>query len=68
MGNSAYIVTNNHVIENAQEIEITVYGGEKTTAELIGADPLTDIAVLKIDAKYATSTLEFGDSSTLRAG
>jgi serine protease Do len=67
-GNDAYIVTNNHVIENAQELEITVYGGEKTTAEIIGADSLTDLAVLKIDAKYATAALEFGDSSTLRAG
>ena len=67
-GDSAYIVTNNHVIEDAQEIHITVYGGEKTTAELIGTDPLTDTAVLKIDAKYATSVLEFGDSSSLRAG
>ena len=52
--NNAYIVTNNHVIEGAEEIEITVNGGEKTTAELIGTDPLTDIAVLKIDSKYAT--------------
>jgi serine protease Do len=67
-GDSAYIVTNNHVIEDAQEIHITVYGGEETTAELIGTDPLTDTAVLKIDAKYATSVLEFGDSSSLRAG
>ena len=65
---SAYIVTNNHVIENATELEITVYGGEKTTAEVIGADSLTDLAVLKIDAKYATTKLDFGDSSILRAG
>jgi serine protease Do len=64
----AYIVTNNHVIEGAEEIEITVHGGEKTTAELIGTDSLTDIAVLKIDSKYATDPLAFGDSSTLRAG
>jgi serine protease Do len=66
--NSAYIVTNNHVIENAAELEITVSGGEKTTAEVIGADALTDLAVLKIDAKYATAKLDFGDSSNLRAG
>ncbi|WHY02765.1 trypsin-like peptidase domain-containing protein [Neobacillus sp. DY30] len=65
---SAYIVTNNHVIENATELEITVSGGEKTTAEVIGADVLTDLAVLKIDAKYAATKLDFGDSSTLRAG
>ncbi|KAA9021667.1 S1C family serine protease [Niallia endozanthoxylica] len=67
-GSKAFIVTNNHVIEGADEIEITVEGGEKTKAELIGADPLTDIAVLKIDSKYAAASLDFGDSSTLRAG
>lgn len=64
----AYIVTNNHVIEGAQELQVTVDGSEKTTAEVIGADPLTDTAVIRIDAKYATDTLEFGDSSSLRAG
>lgn len=67
-GNEAYIVTNNHVIEGASEIEISLHTGEKTTASLIGADALTDLAVLKIDAKYADTVLEFGDSSTLRAG
>jgi len=65
---SAFIVTNNHVIEGAEELEITIHGGEKTTAEVIGADALTDLAVLKIDAKYAASVLAFGDSSELRAG
>lgn len=65
----AYIVTNNHVIENATQVEITLENGEKTTAKIIGADALTDLAVLEIDAKYATSdVLSFGDSSTLRAG
>lgn len=67
-GDHAFIVTNNHVIEGAEKLEITVYGGEKTTAEVIGADALTDLAVLKIDAKYAVSALGFGDSSLLRAG
>lgn len=64
----AFIVTNNHVIEGASEIEVSLHNGEKTTAELIGADALTDLAVLKIDAKYVDNILEFGDSSTLRAG
>jgi serine protease Do len=64
----AYIVTNNHVIEGANEIEVSLYNGEKTTAELIGADALTDLAVLKIDSKYVTSVNEFGDSSVLRPG
>ncbi|WP_081707590.1 S1C family serine protease [Bacillus massiliigorillae] len=64
----AYIVTNNHVIENATEIEISLESGEKTKAQLIGTDALSDLAVLTIDAKYAKSTLSFGDSSALRVG
>jgi serine protease Do len=67
-GNSAYIITNNHVIEGASKIEVSLYDGEKTEAELIGADPLTDLAVLKIDGKYVDNLLEVGDSSALRAG
>lgn len=66
--NEAYIVTNNHVIEGASEIEVSLYNGEKANAQLIGADALTDLAVLKIDSKDVEGTLEFGDSSTLRAG
>lgn len=65
---SAYIITNNHVIEGAKEIEISFYNGEKATAELVGADALTDLAVLRIDPKYATSLMELGDSSILRPG
>ncbi|MGJ7921144.1 S1C family serine protease [Neobacillus sp. LXY-4] len=67
-GDSAYIVTNNHVIENASQVEITLSDGQKTTAKIIGADALTDLAVLEIDGKYASDVLDFGDSSTLRAG
>ncbi|WP_226672218.1 S1C family serine protease [Rossellomorea aquimaris] len=67
-GDSAYIITNNHVIEGASKIEVSLYDGEKTEGELIGADPLTDLAVVKIDGKYADNLLEVGDSSALRAG
>jgi serine protease Do len=66
--NAAYIVTNNHVIEGAQEIEISLFDGKKTNAELIGADALTDLAVLKIEPKHVQAVLEFGDSSILRPG
>ena len=65
---AAYIVTNNHVIEGASDIEISLHDGKKISAQLIGADALTDLAVLKIDAKYADNVLTFGDSSVLRAG
>lgn len=67
-GDSAYIVTNNHVIEGAGKIEVTTSEGEKAEAELVGKDALTDLAVLKINKKYAPIALEFGDSDQLRAG
>ncbi|REB07962.1 PDZ domain-containing protein [Sporosarcina sp. BI001-red] len=67
-GTDAYIITNNHVIENAGKIGITTASGEETDAVLVGTDPLTDLAVLKMDKKYAEGTLSFGDSAKLRAG
>lgn len=66
--NYAYIVTNNHVIENANTLEVSLESGESTTAEVVGADALSDLAVIKIPVEYATTVLEFGDSSVLRAG
>jgi serine protease Do len=67
-GDDAYIVTNNHVIEGAGKIEVTLQNGEKETAELIGGDALTDLAVLKINSKGVDTALEFGDSEKMRAG
>lgn len=65
---TAYIVTNNHVIEGAQKLEVSLDDGQKVPAELVGQDALSDLAVLKIDAKHVDTALEFGDSDTLRAG
>ena len=67
-GDKAYIVTNNHVIEGAERLEVSLESGEKTAAELVGKDALSDLAVLTIDAKHADAVLEFGDSDKLRAG
>ena len=67
-GSDAYIITNNHVIADATKIGITTASGEETEAVLVGTDPLTDLAVLKMDKKYAEGKLSFGDSSKLRAG
>ena len=47
---------------------MTLQGGEKETAELIGSDALTDLAVLKVSSKHIDTALEFGDSEKLRAG
>ncbi len=67
-GAKAFIVTNNHVIEGAEKLEVSLESGETTTATLVGKDALSDLAVLTIDAKYADTSLEFGDSDKLRAG
>ncbi|WP_245644900.1 S1C family serine protease [Peribacillus loiseleuriae] len=67
-GKNAYIVTNNHVIEGASKVEVSLYNGKTTTAEIVGSDALTDLAVLKIDASLAPGEIKFGDSSTVRAG
>lgn len=67
-GDAGYVITNNHVIEGAESIEVTLFNGEKVEAELVGTDALTDIAVLKIDAKHVTVVAEIGDSSALRTG
>ncbi len=63
------IVTNNHVIADADEIEINFADGAKLKAELVGTDTKTDIAVLKVDPKLkALKAVKFGDSSHLRIG
>ncbi|WP_242965045.1 S1C family serine protease [Petroclostridium xylanilyticum] len=62
-----YIITNNHVVDGASEVTVILSNGKKYDAKLIGKDPKTDLAVIKIDAKdlhYA----ELGDSSTLEVG
>ena len=62
-----YIVTNNHVIEKAQEIKVLLSNKKDYKAKLIGADPKTDIAVIKIEAKGLTA-LPWGDSNKLKVG
>ncbi|WP_285768609.1 trypsin-like peptidase domain-containing protein [Peribacillus sp. SI8-4] len=64
----AYIITNNHVIEGAKEVEISLYDGKKATAAVVGADALTDLAVLTIDASKAPDGIKFGNSDDMRPG
>ena len=59
-----YIITNNHVIEGATKLEVTLNDNRKFTAKLVGTDPATDIALLKIDAKGLT-VIPFGDSDKI---
>ena len=63
-----YIVTNNHVIDKADEIEVEFFSGEKLKAELIGTDPKTDIALLKVEADEDLPFVPFGDSDVARVG
>ncbi|WP_339060788.1 trypsin-like peptidase domain-containing protein [Tepidibacillus marianensis] len=64
----AYIITNNHVIEGATGVEVALSDGQKVKAEILGADPLTDLAVLAMDEKYAPVVATLGDSTTLKPG
>lgn len=61
------IITNNHVIENTDEIKVRLINGDEITAELVGADPLTDIAVLKIDVENLPA-IELGNSDDAKVG
>jgi serine protease Do len=63
-----YIVTNNHVVEDADEIQVTISGGRIFRAELIGADRKTDLALLKIDSSSPLPCVSFGDSDAARVG
>ena len=62
-----YIVTNNHVIENATDITITLFDKRQFKAKVIGKDPTTDIALLKIDAD-SLPVLAFGNSDNIKVG
>lgn len=63
-----YIITNNHVIEGAQSIEITTNDNKTFDAEIVGTDPNTDIALLKIDSDEPLNYSTFGDSNNARIG
>ncbi|MEM9011436.1 MAG: Do family serine endopeptidase, partial [Pseudomonadota bacterium] len=63
-----YIVTNNHVIEEADEIQIELFDGETLPAIVIGRDPQTDIAVLKVEPDEPLPFVQFGDSDAARVG
>jgi len=64
----AYIATNNHVIKGAKDIEVALADGERVPAELLGADELTDLAVIAIDEKYVDAVAPLGDSTNLKPG
>ena len=65
---AGYIVTNNHVIEGADDIEAIFPNGTKLKAKLIGTDTKTDLSLLKVEPKHPLTAVKFGDSSKMRIG
>jgi len=68
VSSDGYIVTNNHVIDKADEIVIEFFDGKELVAKLVGRDPKTDIAVLKVEASEPLPFVGFGDSDIARFG
>ncbi|SHN31737.1 S1C family serine protease [Gracilibacillus kekensis] len=67
-GENAYVVTNNHVVEGAQQVEVILTNGEHVQAEVLGTDALTDLAVLQIPNDQVTTVAELGSSDELTVG
>lgn len=67
VSDEGYILTNNHVIENVDEIKVQLFSGDEIKAELVGTDPQTDIAVIKVDADNLPTT-KLGNSDNLKVG
>lgn len=65
---AGYIITNNHVVEDAERIVVRLYNGKEYDAEVVGADPETDIAVIKIEAEEPLIPLVLGDSDAVKVG
>ncbi len=65
---NGYIVTNNHVVKDAEEVRVTFFDDETIEAEIIGRDEKTDLAVLKVETDKKLTAVAFGDSDVLRVG
>ena len=66
--NNGYVITNTHVIKDADQIFVTLSGGEKFEAQIIGSDVLTDIALLKVETNKLLPVSNLGDSNDLQIG
>lgn len=65
---SGHIITNNHMVENATDVTVTLSNGTEYPATVVGRDPDTDLAVVKIEPKQDLPVAPLGDSSTLKVG
>ena len=63
-----HIITNNHVVADAESITVRLWNGKEYSAEVVGTDPDTDLAVIKIDADVDLPVAALGDSSKLKVG
>ncbi|MFW5810764.1 MAG: Do family serine endopeptidase [Thermodesulfobacteriota bacterium] len=66
--NDGYIVTNNHVVEGADEIKVRLPGDKEYDAEVVGRDPKTDLALIRVDSTQGLEPLTMGNSETLKVG
>ena len=67
-GNTAYVVTNNHVVKGAKKLAVILSDGTNVNAELVGTDVWTDLAVLKISGDNVTTTMDFANSDDIAVG
>lgn len=67
-GDSAYLVTNNHVVENANSLKVKLADGTTEDGELVGRDAVSDLAVVKISSKNVKSAIKFADSDATKVG
>src|SRR5690606_18215700 len=63
-----YVVTNNHVVQGGAEFQVVLDNGDEFDAKLIGTDPRTDLAVLKVDADRKFTYVDFADDNNVRVG
>lgn len=68
ISSDGYILTNNHVVAKAEKIKVKLRNGEEYDAEVVGKDPYTDLALIKITTNSSLPTVTFGDSDKLRVG
>lgn len=68
LSTDGYILTNNHVVRKAEEIEVILQSGDRYSAGIVGKDPKTDLALLKIEAQKPLPAVKMGDSSALEIG
>lgn len=67
-GNTAYVVTNNHVVKGAKKLAVILSDGTNVSAEVVGTDVWTDLAVLKINGDNVTTTMDFANSDDIAVG